>query len=585
MSAFVDISITNKTKPLKRVRIFNKPWVASDGYAYSLPHQISKSATGQTFKALESDELTILVLGQFNTLVSDAELIYLLESSVLKIKPFKDPPGQWLILCCEKKTHNWHVFTDRFGTEKAYHRSGDHAAISTYFGSILDDFDIKNFDQTGFTCFVGNGFFPEDLTYHSDVKVLKPASHYIFNESLALQEISRYWNWEHSPDQSLSMDKALAEFHHLIINVVGQAVQNKRVALPLSGGLDSRTLAGVLTHKDFKQRFPKSGAITSFSYEYANGLPEAQISSKIAATLNLPFKKFIVPNYLFNKMAVVEDSVEMFQTIDGTRQIMVGDWLAENSDVVLGGHWGDVWLDASNEISETDLLPTYQKKMNKRGREILFDLLHNFIVDDPQNALDDYFTKAIEAYQHIKDSDFRMKAFKTDQWSFRWTLASIKAYQAGAYPVLPFYDGRMADFFEKIPTAWLVDRKFQVEYLKKFHPDLARITWQEYGANLFLYPYVNNRQLWYRVISKLRRMLTFKKFTYRNWEVFYLNTEGRRSLEKDVYKHQWLVEKIGKERLDAFFAAFYANPKADNGYAMCHLHTFSRFINKYCPEG
>ena len=61
-------------------------------------------------------------------------------------------------------------------------------------------------------------------------------------------------------------------------------------------------------------------------------------------------------------------------------------------------------------------------------------------------------------------------------------------YQAGAFPRLPFYDTRLADFFATVPTAFVKGRRLQIDYLKRFAPDLARIKWQAYDTNLYRYP-------------------------------------------------------------------------------------------------
>ena len=39
--------------------------------------------------------------------------------------------------------------------------------------------------------------------------------------------------------------------------------------------------------------------------------------------------------------------------------------------------------------------------------------------------------------------------------SFRWTTTSLRMFQAAAFPRLPFYDTRMADFFSSRLLRWL----------------------------------------------------------------------------------------------------------------------------------
>ena len=86
------------------------------------------------------------------------------------------------------------------------------------------------------------------------------------------------------------------------------------------------------------------------------------------------------------------------------------------------------------------------------------------------------------ACRTLRDPDFRMKAFKTDGWSFRWTATGVRAYQLGVFPKPPFYDARIAELFGALPTEYVRERRLQVGWLKGHAPELARITWQAHDA-------------------------------------------------------------------------------------------------------
>ena len=82
---------------------------------------------------------------------------------------------------------------------------------------------------------------------------------------------------------------------------------------------------------------------------------------------NIPFDGYKLPNYLFDNLDVIAESVDLFQYIDGTRQASMIDLLNEKSDVVIGGHWGDVWFDSMGVEDSYQLLSYYQKKIKKKG--------------------------------------------------------------------------------------------------------------------------------------------------------------------------------------------------------------------------
>ena len=96
-------------------------------------------------------------------------------------------------------------------------------------------------------------------------------------------------------------------------------------------------------------------------------------------------------------------------------------------------------------------------------------------------------------------------------------------FQPGAFPRLPFYDVRLADFFATVPSAWHRGRRLQVDYLKHSVPELARVPWQAYDANLYWYPYFRTWLLPKRAVKKAWRLLRRRPTRERNWEMQFLN--------------------------------------------------------------
>ena len=146
----------------------------------------------------------------------------------------------------------------------------------------------------------------------------------------------------------------------------------------------------------------------------------------------------------------------------------------------------------------------------------------------------------------IDDPEFKLKALKTEQWSFRWTTSSLRAYQLGAFPRLPFYDTRIVDFFSTVPSDFVRERRLQVDYLKRFAPDLARISWQVFDANLYSYQHYQTWLLPKRVFKKLQRVFSSRPEIHRNWEAQFLHEEGRTALK------QYLSSGAGS-KIEEFF--------------------------------
>lgn len=568
MSAFYDIWIGSR-KPT-HTRLDNDMWQVDK----TMP-QLYNSLPGNIdfYTAHEDNIASIVLIGQ---LYESIDIANLLSSCVDYISGvtgnFNDPAGHYVYIVYLKDLKQYHVFTNRLGTYHLYYASTEGVnTISTYYTGLAKSSDTKTLDWEGITGFMAMGFFPGNTTWLEGISVLEPASHYVFSEDLDLLSHKRYWNWEHRPveqDESVLLER----FNDILQEVVSAATVDKKVALPISGGLDSRTLAGVVSKQAVK---PKS--IWAYSYGYTAKSVETKIAKKIAVAEGLTLDSYVVPQYLFGKSATIADAVELFQYIDGTRQAAMLDELKENADVVVGGHWGDVWMDdtGADAMSENEF---FKKKIIKRGSDWLLENVCRPHYNNYDAFLKNYFNNWNSQYNYILDKDYRMKIFKTDQWSFRWTVPSLRMYQAAVMPILPFYDKRIVEFFSTVPTSIVQERLFQVAYIKKYHPELAKIKWQEYDANLYNYKRFNNRNILYRIIKKIQRSLKSNSNITRNWELFYLNDEGRKNLEEILLNNPAFANVVDIEKVKELVQDFYDYPTAANGYRISMMHTFAVFM-------
>ena len=203
--------------------------------------------------------------------------------------------------------------------------------------------------------------------------------------------------------------------------------------------------------------------------------------------------------------------------------------------------------------------------------------------ESAEGLLRGFVRREFERLSAIEDPDFRVKAFKTEQWSFRWTLASLRMFQAGAFPRLPFYDNRMADFFSTVPSTFVAGRRLQIDYLKRHAPDLARITWQARDADLYWATRPDLLLLPKRALKKVFRLATGRHVIERNWEVQFLSESGRAGLER------WLLapglklhDLVPRPKLVELLADFSREPfEAGRGYTVSMLLTFSAWLETY----
>jgi asparagine synthase (glutamine-hydrolysing) len=493
--------------------------------------------------------------------------------------------GHLLLLGWNESERQWHVWTDRFGTVHAYYASdGSRSSLGTCFSAVSRAASQRRLDWEALSGFFAFGFFPQDRTFFEDVRILRPSSHYVFDGDGKVRKSERYAAWSHRPDTRRSPQDTVEAFASVLHTILDEeSASSERMALPISGGLDSRTTVAALTRPGRKP----GARLWSYSYGYTDDSVETRIARRVAEARSLPFHALTVGPYLFDELEHVLACVEGFQDVTQARQAMVANLLAEKSDVVMAAHWGDVWLDDMGLVgarpSEDAVIDHALAKISKRGRAwLLRHVIAPRLGAEPERRLREMVADELGRFPGVEDPDFRIKAFKTDQWSFRWTLASLRMYQAGAFPRLPFYDSRMADFFATVPSHQVSRRSLQIEYLKRHAPDLARITWQAYQTNLYRAAHFDTWLLPARAVKKAVRLLSARRDPERNWEVQFLNEDGRRRLREHLTSPgRKLHELVSRDEVTTLLDAFLASPLEENrGYTVSMLLTFSAWLEK-----
>ena len=411
---------------------------------------------GFPFRSCQADGWKIWLVGELYGVGTGPESADALLLDVVRGRtPASRLNGHFLLLAWDAASRRWHIWTSRFGTLHAYFAShGPRAAIGTFSPAVAAAASQRRLDWQGLAGFFTFGFFPQDRTYFEDVRILRPASHYIFDDHGALQQRDSYWQWWHKPDRGRAYPETLAEFARIFQDVMAEHIQGGRIAMPISGGLDSRSTVAAISQPGGGG--PDCTDLWTYSYGYADDSIETRIARQVAGSRRLPFQAFTIRPYLFHNLNLVLDSVEGFQDVTQCRQAAVVGEIARQADYLIAAHWGDVWLDDMGLASRApeapmrapEILEYAFHKMEKSGAQWLLDHVcrQHLGGEKPGDFLREMVRQEMAQIGHLEDPDFRIKAFKTSQWSFRWTEASLRMFQPGAFPRLPFYDTRLSRF-------------------------------------------------------------------------------------------------------------------------------------------
>lgn len=418
------------------------------------------------------------------------------------------------------------------------HRTSIIPSAPTYHG-------VKGqLDYRAICAFAAIGFFLCSDTYWTELKALPVASDCKFDDSGDLISAKPYFSWHYEP-RDITLDQAVEEFTELFEGIVEDQTAGRRVILPLSGGLDSRTLAAAL------KRAPSH--VTACSYRFEGGLDETEYSRKIAETQEFPFFGWTVePGYLWD---VIDDLAPIngcFSEFTHPRQMAFSEKYRSLGDIFSLGHWGDVLFndmgieDGLTMDKQAEVL--LRKLVKKGGMELGAALWQVWGIN---GDFREYMAERIEgllAAIAIPDSaNARIRAFKSMNWAPRWTSVNLSIFESVRPIGVPYYDNRMCEFICTVPERFLAGRKIQIEYLKRRAPALARIAWQEHRPfNLFNYQWDNAPwNLPSRALNKLERVIKRKKYVQRNWELQFLGEQNDMQLRARLFDgpHNRLIPK------------------------------------------
>jgi hypothetical protein len=407
-------------------------------------------------------------------------------------------------------------------------------------------------DYKAICFFAATNFFIGTDTYFKGKKCLQPGTEYEIENNKIISE-KKWFEWSYEP-RNIAFDQVLDEFSSLFENITVESLKGKKVILPISGGLDSRTQAAAIS--GWKN-------VYSYSYQYPNGVNEAGIAEKVAKKAGFEFDKFFIPKgYLWDKVDRVAELIDYSGDVTSPRQAAVIYDLKNKGDILYLGHWGDVLFDdmgISEDSSHEVVLEHPKKKIVKKGGLELAKALWEVweLQGDFEKELDNRLDQLLSDIK-IENNNAKIRAFKSLYWAPRWTSVYLSVF-GDVFPLaLPYYDDRMCKFITTVPEKYLAGRKIQIEYIKRRSPEIASVEWQPYAPyNLYNYErYLSKANLVRRAYKKIKRMMSVTPLIQRNWEIQFLGKENEKALENILFENEKFNEFLPHELVRKFYRNF-----------------------------
>ena len=429
------------------------------------------------------------------------------------------------------------------------------------------------------------GFMLDDDTFFKEIKTSKPATQYKIDEKNIIVDEEKYWQWHYNPRDSNFSD-ILEEFTDLFEILVKNQINNNSILLPISGGIDSRTLFVSLRNRD---------NLTLASYEFEGGFPESETGHNLSLQFNIPFfMQKIQKGYLWDELDKFYDLNNYFTDFTHPRQVdAINNWKGLG-DVIPLGHWGDVLFDSQadsiNISFDEQLFKLEGKIIKSSGMELAKELWRHWGLE---GSFESYITDRLSKLYSKIDIDHpsaRMRAFKSLYWAPRWTSINLSIFKKAGKIILPYYSDAMCKFICTVPERYLAGRKIQIEYIKQNCPEAARVPWQKYyPLNLYNYQRFNHPHYYLvRAVRKAKRILGqyFSKspdLITRNWELQFLGKQNYTELKKNLLERKKNNQLIPHDIIKKYLDKFQTNP-VKYAHPISMLLTLGVFSDRHYQE-
>ncbi|MBL8007062.1 MAG: asparagine synthetase B family protein [Ignavibacteria bacterium] len=432
--------------------------------------------------------------------------------------------------------------------------------------------------------FAATGFFLEKDTYYNNLTALQPATEYLFSEENCIAKSEVYWKWNYNP-KDVTLKQATEEFAQLFEKITFDSLKNKKIILPLSGGLDSRSQAAALGN---------TSDVNCYSYKFSGSFDETKYGKEICKVNNYSFKEYIIPEgYLWNVINELSQINQCYADFTHPRQMAVINEIKDLGEIFYLGHWGDVLFDDMGIEDNTDFNEQtgiiLKKILKKGGTELAEELWKSWGLE---GNFKEYLRNRISELHgqiQIENANSAVRAFKSMYWAPRWTSANMNVFEKYRPVFLPYYSDEMCKFICNVPEELLSGRKIQIEYIKMKNPDLAEIPWQNYEPlNLYNFKeYTDKKNIPMRALKKAKKILSEKlsgkRIITRNWEIQFLGEDNDIRLKKYLFENNKLTEILPANVIKNFYDKFRYTDNIYYSHPLSMLLTLSAFANNIHP--
>ncbi len=384
------------------------------------------------------------------------------------------------------------IVNDRWGFRELYiYQDNDVFVFGPEVKALLQYAGLeRNLDEQGVIDFLNFGYPLGDKTLVKSISLMPPSSTISINENEIHIDTSDF-NYKTTLSAE-SYDEHVETAYNLLDLAVQRRLRNrKNIAATLSGGLDSRIIAGLIG-KNIDSFDTYSFGSSKYCKEYLIAEKAANAIPGCSNILALTKPEDIVK---YAEWAVwSSDGMINLSLLCCFLGSMIDS--VSNYDLLLGGFTGDLILGGSfttekdiyGEISEKQKIERFKFRV---GGRYLRPYVNKLFSPEFGEKINYYAEKSVvEETEKLAKSNLDF-AVQQDLFVIltrcRRRLNTYRGLvgHSSVEEFYPFFDDDLFDFIYSLPPELRINHKLYIDIYKRYFPDLAKIKWFKTGASLY----------------------------------------------------------------------------------------------------
>ena len=421
--------------------------------------------------------------------LSDEELVLELferegEAIISKLR------GVFIIAIFDRKSNKLLIFNDRFGLYPLFYscRAGKLIFAPEMKGIFCDEYFPRKIDLTALAQYVRFQHVLGVRSFFEDIQLLPPASIMTFDVASVSCSIQTYWSFNNIPfNPHISFDEAVEESARLLDRSVKTLSGDKyRPGVYLSGGLDSRTILGMIDRRPISTL--TYGMQNCRDVNYANRI--AKVAGSDHYWIDLPNGDW-VREYFDLHLEITEGyhswiHAHGISTLPFARKVMDVNLTGWGGDTVMWNRFVEPRL--SSAVDDLALTTHFFYKFNQKYTwPSITEAEERLLYQQPlgnrlQGLAYDSFRSELEPYLYFRPG-VKSEYFILRNHDWRLTLNFVIFTRSHVEVRIPYYDYDLFDFMHSLPVDLRRDARIYRSVMQKMLPELTYIP---YDSDNFL---------------------------------------------------------------------------------------------------